>query len=492
MSNCFNLVDEPWIPVANVGRVGLADLFTCPDYLALGGNSVQKAAVMKLLQAVVQAATTPRDLAEWQALGWQGMAERVCSYLARWHGRFYLYGERPFLQMPAIAPATIRGFGAIQPDVATGNTTVLTQRQAGRTLDDGGRALLLLTQMGFALGGKKTDNSVVLTPGYRGKSNDRGKPSTGRPGPSVAHLGMLHHYFLAPSLLESVWLNLFTEEDINGLTMYPNRLGQAPWEQMPEGEDCKTARALKGSLMGRLIPLSRFCLLVDEGMHYSEGIAHDNYKEGIFDPSVAIDSSGKEARVYWADPEQHPWRELNNLLGFIGKDPRACNCIQLRLALPKIDCLQLPVAVWSGGLRVSSNAGEQYASGADDMVESLCWLQPRHLKECWLSDYRYEMDKLDKLARLLYGGVTNYFKIQLVEGTSYARQASHLFWQRCEHHCRVLLDSCDDVAACQRLRQQFVLYASQVFDQICPHHRLRQLDAWARTKPDFAACLKKE
>ncbi len=57
--------------------------------------------------------------------------------------------------MPAIANAALKPFSVVLPDVATGNTTVLTQSQSERTLDDADKALLLLVQMGFALAGKK-------------------------------------------------------------------------------------------------------------------------------------------------------------------------------------------------------------------------------------------------------------------------------------------------------------------------------------------------
>ncbi|MCL5254743.1 MAG: type I-E CRISPR-associated protein Cse1/CasA, partial [Gammaproteobacteria bacterium] len=52
MENRFNLVDEPWIPVADYGRVSLRQIFTNSDYRALGGNPVQKIALLKLLLAV--------------------------------------------------------------------------------------------------------------------------------------------------------------------------------------------------------------------------------------------------------------------------------------------------------------------------------------------------------------------------------------------------------------------------------------------------------
>ena len=61
LENRFSLIDEPWIPIADSGRVGLRQIFSNPNYRTLGGNPVQKIAVTKLLLAIAQAATTPAD-----------------------------------------------------------------------------------------------------------------------------------------------------------------------------------------------------------------------------------------------------------------------------------------------------------------------------------------------------------------------------------------------------------------------------------------------
>ena len=174
--NHFNLIDEPWIPVADVGRVSLRQIFTHHEYRALGGNPVQKIALTKLLLAIAQAAYTPENDQDWADLKVAGMAEKCLEYLDRWHERFYLYGDKPFLQMPAIKAAAIQPFGAVLPEVSTGNTTVLNQGQIERPMTDADKALLIVQLMGFGLGGKKTDNSVNLSPGYQGKSK------TGKPG----------------------------------------------------------------------------------------------------------------------------------------------------------------------------------------------------------------------------------------------------------------------------------------------------------------------
>jgi CRISPR system Cascade subunit CasA len=156
MENRFNLVGEAWIPVAGVGRVSLWQIFENPQYRSLGGNPVQRIALTKLLLAIAQAAATPTDEQAWRTLGAEGLARSCLAYLDRWHERFYLYGEQPFLQMPAIGAAALQSYGAVLPEVSTGNTTVLNHGQVERRLDDGEKALLLISLMGFALSGKKT------------------------------------------------------------------------------------------------------------------------------------------------------------------------------------------------------------------------------------------------------------------------------------------------------------------------------------------------
>ncbi|GHU05190.1 type I-E CRISPR-associated protein Cse1/CasA [Alphaproteobacteria bacterium] len=499
MENRFNLIDEPWIPIADVGRVSLKDVFSHSEYAGLGGNPIQKIAMMKLLLSIAQAACTPEDEEAWRALGWRGMTEQCLDYLNHWHDRFFLYGERPFLQMPAIAKAAAQSCGAVLPQIATGNTTLLIQSQIDRSLEDADRALLLVSLMGFALGGKKTDNSVVLTPGYAGKKNDKGKPSSGKPGPSVAHMGLLHSYFLGESLIQTLWLNLLTREDVRNSRLFPDGVGVAPWEQMPEGEDCTVAKALRDSLQGRLIALCRFCLFDESGLHYSEGVHHDGYKEGRVDPTVAVNSSGKTPKALWVDPGKRPWRELTSLLSFMSQSRTSgFDCLQLRAGLRRIRKEIERFAIWSGGLRISSNAGEQYVSGSDDFVESKVRLESGMLGEFWFSLLEAEMAGLDGLSKGLYGCVSGYFKEQTAEGEKLAGQASHLFWQHCERDSQSLFKACwDDQNEHgrehrQALRRRFVWYVQQVYDQFCPQETARQLDAWAKYRPNTAKYLQQE
>ncbi|SCX10046.1 CRISPR system Cascade subunit CasA [Nitrosomonas eutropha] len=497
LENRFNLIDKPWLPVADVGRVSLKQIFSNSEYRALGGNPVQKIALMKLLLAIAQAACTPKDEQEWKALGARGLAQRCLAYLDKWHDRFWLYGEKPFLQMLAIAKANLQSYGAVQPEISTGNTTVLTQTQQERAPDDAERALLLVNLMSFALGGKKTDNSVVLSTGYAGKSNDKGKPSTGKPGPAVAHMGLLHNFLLGHDLWHSLWLNLFTHQQIAQINLFPQGCGIAPWEQMPEGEDCAIAKQLKQSLMGRLIPLSRFCLLVKDGLHYSEGLLHLSYKDGLTDPTTAIDYSGKDPKALWVNPEKRPWRELTALISFISQQRnQGFQCWQIQASLDRACDVTESFALWSGGLCVSSNAGEQYVSGSNDFVESQIWLHSSTLGALWFAQLQTEISALDTIAKTLYGCVMAYFKSQLVDGSKLAAQATNLFWQLCERDFQTLVDNCDQDEASQirrrKLRLCFADYVHQAYNRLCSSETARQLDAWAKCRPNLSKYLKQE
>lgn len=487
IENRYNLIEEAWIPIVNIGYVSLREVFSQPSYRQLGGNPIQKIALSKLLLAIAQAAATPTDDQDWLTMGANGMASRCLAYLEQWQSRFYLYGEHAFLQMQSISRANIQSFGSVMPEIATGNTTVLTQTHIERPLADAEKALLIVTLMGFGLGGKKTDNSIVLSEAYTGKSNDNNKPATGKPGPNLGFMGYLHHFVTGPSLLETLWLNLFSQQAIADLGYYPDGIGLAPWEAMPIGENCKRARGLQHSLMGRLVPLSRFCLLTDAGLHYSEGIAHLGYKDGYADPSVAIIQTAAEPRALWSDPDKRPWRNLTALLSFLASNPStSVNCPQLQMSLTRAKNHAIPLGIWSGGIRVSSNAGEQYLSGNDDFVEGYSALPANQLNPDWYEQLAAETSELEQLAKIVYSTTLSFCKNHRNESKVTAMAAETLFWQLCATHFQHLLLHCDQTEARFACRQRFADLALQAYDYYCHQQSARQLDAWARNRPNLS------
>lgn len=326
----FNLIDEQWIPIQGRGLFSLRDIFSEPSLRRVGGNPIQKTAIFKLLCAIAQAAWTPKTEEEWRQSTVEDFCRKCLTYLEKWHEKFWLYGDEPFLQFPEVKDVKVASFAALNLEKASGNTTVLTQIQLQSELSEADKAVLLVTLMGFATGGKKVDNSKILTPGYKGKSK------SGKAGSSLGFKGYLHSYVQTSSVASTLWLNLFSEESLSKLPCYPEGVGTAPWEKMPAGEDCDVARKLKDSLMGRLVPLCRFCLLSDGGMHYTEGIAHDGYQAGRFDPTQSVARQKNDFKTLWADPDKKPWRSLTSILSFLGiQDASRFVCSQVEMGMSR-------------------------------------------------------------------------------------------------------------------------------------------------------------
>lgn len=479
--NRFNLIRERWIPIIGQGESSLLQLFQVEGLPGIGGNPIAKISLLKLAIAIAQAAYTPKDKADWQSVGVLGLMEKCAQYLVAHENEFWLYGDKPFLQMPLIKNAEKVSYGAVMPMIATGNTTVLLQSQMERAITEAEIAVLLVTLSSFALGGKKTDNSLVLSPGYKGKSNKKGKPATGKSGPSLGYLGYLHSFILGRTIQESIWLNLLTLEDLSGIGYFSQGLGQPVWERMPAGEDDPIARKARESYIGRLVPLSRFVLLSGDGLHYSEGIVYPGHKDGAQDVSVAI-SSSMEKKALWANPDKRPWRQLSALLAFYDATSHdGYDCRLLRLAIPRASFAGNDFTLWSGGLKVSSNAGEQYVSGRDDFVESEVSLKAPWLGEAWFRRLKLEMEALSNLGNAVFGAVASYFKKLKADGSGPAAKASEGFWADCESVFQGLVEACgstdDDARAAIRVR--IARIAETRYDQACPRESARQVDSWA-------------
>lgn len=474
----FNLVDENWIPIQGKGLVSLRDIFTDLTLARLGGNPIQKIALFKLLCAIAQAAWTPKNETEWLSSSVTDFQQKCLAYLDRWHKKFLLYGDTPFLQMPAAKKARVASFAALNLEKASGNTTVLMQLQLQPTLSNAEKALLLVTLMSFAAGGKKVDNSVVLSANYKGKSK------SGKYGPALGIKGILHSFVLADSVVSTLWLNLFTAEQIQKLNTFPAGVGTPPWEKMPEGEDCAVARELKNSLMGRLVPMCRFCLLADDGMHYTEGIAHGSYKDGRFDPTQAVSRVKNDFRTVWADPEKRPWRSLTALLSFLDtQDASRYVCSQIELGMSRAREHFDEVTLWAGGVRVTSNAGEQYLTGSDDFVESNFEFQPDAVGQIFFANFCRLVNLLAKFEKILYASIMGYYKELCCDGKTLAAKGTAKFWEIAGLHAQELIDASVPGRDSHPQEVFFLDTLKNVYNQSCSHATPRQLQAWAKNQP---------
>jgi len=515
MQNRFNLIDEPWIPAVGKGFKSLGDIFSDPHIPALGGNPVQKIALTKLLLAIGQAACTPETTEALEQLAPETFRATCRAYLEQWRDRFWLFGERPFLQMPAVrrlieerkqselkaAPAAPakkkeeakkkaeekalpRPIGAgFYPDLTAENNTILSQFQTLETTEPAEMALFVVTLMNFAFSGKKFEKNLApLSPGYTGHGG------AAKPGPSIGnYVGYLHSFLTGPTLLDTLLLNLLSMEQIRDNLYWTTGLGTPPWELMPEGEDCPAANNLKESYMATLLSLSRFVLLDGEGIYYVEGLQYPSHKEGWREPGMTVNDQEKQPKVLWVDPEKRPWRELPSMLAFLESGAnKGFECQFIRYGLTRATRKHPQIGIWSGGLRVTYQAGEHSVRQDNDFVESLFLFDSAEIGKNWYGRFKLEMEQLDQLSRKVYAATRRYFAKQNMDGGDLASNASGLFWQLCERRFPELVDACYETDKLPAIHNAMARLALQSYDAYCPKETARQIDAWAECRPNFA------
>ena len=220
----------------------------------------------------------------------------------------------------------------------------------------------------------------------------------------------------------------------------------------------------------------------------------------MVDPSAAADKTKNKVKMLWVNPEKRPWRQLTALLSFLeAEHGSGFECLNLKQGIRRLSdgCVE-QFGIWSGGLKVSSNAGEQYVSGADDCIESETWLEVRLLSgdDDWFILLKKQMEQLEKMGTVVYGATRGYFsdlKVQGKQGDAHAAEASGLFWQLVEPTFQELIQACDGDGKEQlaHLMGTYAGFADTAFDESCPHGTARQFEAWARHRPGFGMVSRK-
>ena len=145
--------------------------------------------------------------------------------------------------------------------------------------------------------------------------------------------------------------------------------------------------------------------------------------------------------------------------------------------------------IWSGGIRVSSNAGEQYLTGRDDVVDSETLIKASWLGSNWFRAFSAAMGRLEGLASLLYVAVNGYHSAMKVQDRRIAAEASGLFWQMVEPSEHELMAACDRKSegwtedTLPALLRRYRAMVLSVYDEFCPHDTARQFEAWVLNRP---------
>jgi len=493
----FNLIDEPWIPVADKGLASLMEVFTDTGLPELGGNPLQKIAITKLLLAIAQAAITPEDQQHWEQLGVAGISEKVARYLSEKHDLFFLYGPKPFLQFIQVYKLGLvnselkskkkksekpkaRGYNLFAPEYPNNNTTILFDAAMVLKFTDYQKAQILITIQGHALAGKQNDPAIVLSPNHQKKGG-------ASPGTGIDRAGLLHTFLGGSSVIETVWLNLLTREQIRENNL--PEIGVPPWEHMPTGEIDERAEKIKTCYTGRLVPLNRFCYLTEDRLFCTEGIVHPFLEDGHLDISAAADRSKSNWKALWTDAKKRPWRELASLLSYVyASEPSGYECHLLTMCLPRARNAVPQFQIWSGGLGVQKKMDGQNVSGKGDFVDSSIQLDTTIIQGgVWFKTLQNEIQNLEKLSGIIYKCTAGYYTLLTVDGSNHAAAAANLFWQKCEPHAQELIDACasESEVRLHTIKKAIVHYAHQCYNRYCPHDTARQLDAWAANRPNL-------
>ncbi len=485
MSNRYCLVDEPWIPIAGAGKVSLLDVFSNPEYSDIDGTPIQKIALTKLFIAIAQSAISIKDEDEWKRVGSQGVADAVISYLKENRECFFLYGDKPFLQVPEVlslkdaAPKEI--FYTFLPDLASENDTILKETQNIQSISDAERTLFIITLMNYALGGKRVSSSKPIAENYQKKSRSaKAAPSIG------GAFGYLQTCLKGSGIIETVWLNFFTESDMHSLKVR-NPDARPPWERMPSSEDDERAREIAGSVFAWLVSVSRFVYLQDSKVIYVEGIQYpSSVKDGYWEPFITIRK--KDNGVIYADPSKKPWRSISAFLEAVYVDDSIHECMVLSQFLNRTRGAVDIFSIWSGGLKARANSGDQSVKQSDDFVESEVSFYSQSMGTGFYHRLCKIIEATESIAKTLRVCISRYFKAMKCDGNAIADNAVMDFWVYADSLSSSIIyvayeENEADVRkspALSNLRRKSL----EIYDNVCSHETARQIVCWVNNRPD--------
>jgi len=346
----MNLVTDPWLPVTNSNNqlcyISLNQLFEQPDeWLDLVLRPHERVSVMRFLICVVQAALDgPEDPESWnEAMSEIPNAglkyfEKELSDKKIMQDRFDLFDEkRPFLQIGVLKPGNKDGSAApiakldSTLSVGVNDSTLfdhtasseITNKTVERKLTNHDIAISLITFLNYSPSGRQS--SAYL--------NDKKIDVSAADAPCV-NQDMLHTFVIKDNLISSIHANLIDKEtcaEIYG----DNQWGNPVWEiDEPKSlEDREIFNNSVNTYLGRLVPLSRFCKLIENSTYfiYCKGFQYSTkpkkktnskrvYRDFNPEPSstILINSEGEYSLL--KSGVDAPWREISALVSKRSKD----------------------------------------------------------------------------------------------------------------------------------------------------------------------------
>lgn len=251
----FNLVDEPWLPVkyrdGTAGELSLREVFhRAPSIRCLVGDiPQQEVPMLRLCEAVVYRLYTCACLAdltheemldEWEEHWKRGSFDSrvIDSYLDKFYGRFDLFGEMPFLQVPGLAYQSdgkpYDSIAEILADVPKPGKFLFSMRAKGSLegISCAEAARWLLFFLAYDVAG-------IKTPVVGNLRASKGKVYAPKGLPGVGWLGSIGSVFVeGRSLFETLMLNWVMYDNVSyGGDVFRLQDDLPPWERSASSAD---------------------------------------------------------------------------------------------------------------------------------------------------------------------------------------------------------------------------------------------------------------
>lgn len=481
---CFNLVENPWIPVLDEGgratNVSLQDLFREGEAISdLAVNPVQRISLMRLLICITQAALDgPEDERDW--LGCRDrIAKSATSYLGKWHDKFDLYGEEPFLQVPGLTcnKGGDKTLGALDfRSPYGGSCTPLFEHEAPNQ-DNADVALNLLSVLNFSTGGK------VGQAIWQGNVCNHSTFA----GPCIK---ATHTFIRGENVLATVHLNLLTKKGAaNGVCSLPNASwGRPVWENVPKGPaDNEALQNAAETYLGRLVPFSRLVNLSALSNRCIFGPPPKGFRiehlPAFREPTTTVLVSKKGDPYYLSiSSGKHIWRELGAILA-TRKSDKVKGAVQLNAIEAysrELDCESIDL--WVGGLELGKQAAK-----LNELVEWNICISPDAIQTTSLQRYEQGVHKADQGATIVRSAIFAYYKElheQMDKKDIPFASAQTVFWSELDKRYRRLLEVAEDhFQDMDEVWCPIIVDAMEnAFAQTCPHTTPRQIQAFAKAR----------
>ena len=469
----MNLMGDPWIPVVytkseknddNEQLIGLQELYRRSSEIAdLAVTPPQRVALMRLFLCITQAALDgPTDEDDWRACHDRIVPESL-AYLESRRGKFDLYGDQPFLQVPNLDTTNNASVDKLDFGLAAGNNATLFDQEAtpdGRIQSDAWIALRLLTFQCFSPGGTIGD------------TNWNGKPTGGNSNhaPCIESSPLLS-IIRGDTMLATIHFNLATRE-----MLASQPFGIPIWDRLPDKQSGNLADEIVRSYFGRLVPLSRAIVLDQDRrrMTLANGLSYLKMPESRDSmATVVIRGRGdKERRGYLnINLEKHPWRELTAVLTSSYRQNIGSAFALQHLHSVEQKCFDL----WIGGL--VADKGKLI-----DAAEWVFSIPAQLLQTQTLATYENGIQIANQGGESLRAAVNEYCTgekagLKLAPEV-YTSKAIPIYWSSLDARCSELIDlanTCVDLAPWRKRCRQTM---TEAFERACPHTTPRQIKAF--------------